>query len=342
MDGRGMQGPTGVLLINTGSPSAPTPEAVRVYLEQFLMDDRIRPLPAPVWRVILGHMILPKRCPASAEKYATIWSDEGSPLVAGCRALAARTEAVLRSHEAVRQGVPAAETVLVRTAMIYGEPSVASVLEELGSLGCAKLVALPLYPQSAYSTTAAALDALHRCIEQTKWQVPVTSVEAYGDNSAYLDAVADSILRAGYRSASDYLLLSLHAVPLPDVDAGDTYPDQARRSACAIAKRLGAPEGSWSIAYQSPFEDGRRWTGPNTARTVKRLAKSEGRRLVVVCPGFAVDCLETLYDIDRVLRATYRSIRADGSDGLLYVPCLNASKVHAELLAEIIVKAITE
>lgn len=342
MDGRGMQGPTGVLLINTGSPSAPTPEAVRVYLEQFLMDDRIRPLPAPVWHVILTHMILPKRCPASAEKYATIWSDEGSPLVAGCRALAARTEAVLRSHEAVGRGVPAAETVLVRAAMTYGEPSISSVLEELRSLGCAKLVALPLYPQSAYSTTAAALSALNRCIEQMEWQVPVASVEAYGDNSAYLDAIAESILRAGYRSESDYLLLSLHAVPLPDVDAGDTYPDQVRRSACAIAKRLGAPEGSWSIAYQSPFEDGRRWTGPNTTRTARHLAKSEERRLVVACPGFAVDCLETLYDIDRVLRATYRDIRADGSDDLLYVPCLNASKAHAELLAEIIVKALAE
>ena len=342
MDGRGMHGPTGVLLINTGSPSAPTPEAVRVYLEQFLMDDRIRPLPAPVWRVILAHMILPKRCPASAEKYATIWSDEGSPLVAGCCELAARTEAVLRSREAVGRGASPAETVLVRAAMTYGEPSVASVLEELRSLGCAKLVALPLYPQSAYSTTAAALGALNRCIEQIKWRVPVISIEAYGDNGAYLDAVAESVLRAGYRSESDYLLLSLHAVPLSDVDAGDTYTDQARRSTCAIAKRLGAPEGSWSLAYQSPFEDGRRWTGPNTTRTVKHLAKSEERRLVVVCPGFAVDCLETLYDIDRVLRATYRAIRTDDSGDLLYVPCLNASAPHAELLAGVIAGAIAE
>ena len=130
---------------------------------------------------------------------------------------------------------------------------------------------------TAFATTAAALGALDRNLKQMAWQVPTISIEAYGDNEAYLDAVADSILQAGYRPKSDYLLLSLHAIPLPDIDAGDTYTEQVRRSSHAIAERLGAPSGAWSIAYQSPFEDGRRWTGPHTARVVTRLAKRTPR-----------------------------------------------------------------
>ena len=335
MDRQSMQGPTGVLLINTGSPSSPTSEAVHAYLEQFLMDERIRPLPAPVWRVILEHMILPRRCPASAKKYAAIWTDEGSPLIAGCRALAKQIEATLRDDMDGRQNDPMTNT-LVRAAMIYGEPSIDSILDELRAAGCKRLIALPLYPQSAYSTTAAALDALNRRLAQMGWQVPVTSIEAYGDDLAYLDAMANAIRQAGYRPESDYLLLSLHAVPLPDIDAGDTYTEQVRRSTRAIAKRLGAPDDAWSVAYQSPFEDGRRWTGPNTARVVEQLARSEKRRLVVACPGFAVDCLETLYDIDLILRATYRDTQADAANDMLYVPCLNATIAHAEALMRII------
>ena len=336
------QGPTGVLLINTGSPSSPTPEAVRTYLGQFLMDDRIRPLPAPVWRAILEHIILPRRCPASAQKYAAIWGDKGSPLIAGCCELASQVETIIRSRGREGRSASATDVPLVRAAMTYGEPSVASVLKELKDAGCTQLIALPLYPQSAYATTAAALGALDRNLKQMAWQVPTISIEAYGDNEAYLDAVADSILQAGYRPQSDYLLLSLHAIPLPDIDAGDTYTEQVRRSSHAIAERLGAPSGAWSIAYQSPFEDGRRWTGPHTARVVTRLAKSDSRRLVVACPGFAVDCLETLYDIDRVLRATYRDAQGSPANDLLYAPCLNASKSHAEVLAEIVLQAMNE
>lgn len=343
MNPQGARRLTGVLLINTGSPASPTPEAVRSYLEQFLMDDRIRPLPAPVWRAILEHMILPRRCPASAEKYAAIWSDEGSPLVAGCRGLSSRIEKVLSSKrcEGRVRGPLSSYSPLVRAAMLYGEPSITSVLKELKREGCDRLVALPLYPQSAYSTTASALDALNRNLDRMGWRVPVVSIESYGDEPAYLDAVADSIQRAGYQAKSDHLLLSLHAIPLPDIDMGDTYTEQVRRSARAIAERIGAPDGSWSVSYQSPFEDGRRWTGPNTTRAVEKLAKCESRRLVVACPGFAVDCLETLYDIDRVLRAKYRALRPSADD-LLYVPCLNDSRAHAELLAGIIQRAIFE
>lgn len=332
---------TGVLLVNTGSPAAPTADAVRTYLESFLMDDRIRPLPAPVWRVILQHMVLPKRCPDSAAKYASIWTEEGSPLIAGCRALAARVEDELQHDAGKRAGRAAEErsvTMSVRAAMIYGEPGVGEALADLRALGCGKIVALPLYPQSAYTTTVAAIDAVKRSLSLVGWTPELAVIESYGDDAAYLDAIAVSIRAAGYDPASDYLLLSFHAVPLSDIDAGDTYSEQVRRSAGAIAARLGAEEGTWSVAYQSPFEDGRRWTGPNTARAVREFARYEPRRLVMVCPGFSIDCLETLYDVEQVMREEYRAARAGDAGELVYVPCLNAAPDHAILLAGIIQK----
>lgn len=330
----------GVLLINTGSPAAPTEDAVRAYLETFLMDDRIRPLPAPVWRAILQHMVLPRRCPASAAKYASIWTDEGSPLIATSRALAALVENELRcggvSGDEGGPGGGPSDGLPVRAAMTYGEPGIEEALEGLRATGCHRVVVLPLYPQSANSTTAAALDSVRRSLSLMSWDPRLSVVESYGDDAAYLDAITSSILSAGYDPAADYLLLSFHAVPLSDVDAGDTYPAQARRSARAIAGRLGAAEGAWSVAYQSPFEDGRRWTGPNTARMVRELARYEPRRLVVACPGFSIDCLETLYDIDQVMREEYRAVRADGGDGLVYVPCLNDTPAHAAVLSRVV------
>ena len=336
MGERGM-GRAGVLMVNTGSPAAPTAPAVAAYLKTFLMDERIRPLPAPVWRAILDHIILPRRSPASAAKYASIWTEAGSPLIVGCCALAARVE------QALHAGAAATEPwrdAAVRAAMVYGEPGVEAALRELRAAGCERLAVLPLYPQSAYSTTAAALDAVARGLQRMGWEPPLTAVESYGDDAGYVDAVAASIRAAGFDAAGDYLLLSFHAVPLPDVDAGDTYPQQVGKTARAVAARLGLDEGAWSFSYQSPFEDGRRWTGPNTARTVRALARHEPRRLVVACPGFSVDCLETLYDVEQVMLPAYRAQRGGDAPGLVYVPCLNDAQDHARVLADIVCRAL--
>lgn len=330
------RGRVGVLMVNTGSPAAPTAPAVASYLKTFLMDERIRPLPAPVWRAILDHIILPRRSPASAAKYAAIWTDEGSPLIAGCRALAVRVEEELRGDGVAGPGRGA----VVRAAMTYGEPGVEGALRELRAVGCERLVVLPLYPQSAYATTAAALDAVARGLRRIGWEPPMTAVESYGDDEGYVDAVAASIWAAGFDPSRDHLLLSFHAVPLSDVDAGDTYTRQARDTARAVAVRLGLGESTWSLSYQSPFEDGRRWTGPHTARLVSSLARHEPRRLVVACPGFAVDCLETLYDIERLMRPAYRAQRGDGGPALVYVPCLNDTAAHARALAGIVRRAL--
>lgn len=178
------------------------------------------------------------------------------------------------------------------------------------------------------------------------WQVPTISIEAYGNNEAYLDAVADSILQADYRPKSDYLLLSLHAIPLPDIDAGDTYTEQVRRSSHAIAERLGAPSDAWSIAYQSPFGDGRRWTGPlrralspdspktiaGASRWYVRALRSTASKPSTTSTGFFAQRTEAR-------RSTADQPQINPTNDLLYVPCLNASKTHAEVLAEIVLRA---
>lgn len=341
----------GVVLINTGSPDAPTPEAVRAYLETFLMDDHIRPLPKPFWRAILNHMILPKRSVASAEKYRSIWTDEGSPLVSTGRSLAAKVEVLMRDVQGASSwraalaeaGLQDAAPPLVRQAMLYGSPSLPDTLTELRDAGCDRLVVVPLYPQSAFSTTAAAIDAVQRVLGELGWAPTTRFVESYGMNAAYLDAVAASISSAGYNPASDYLLLSFHAVPLPDVDRGDTYPQQALASSKAIACRLGADSHAWSMAYQSPFEDGRRWTGPFTQRVVTQIAEDSTRRLVVCCPGFAVDCLETLYDVAHVFKDSFAEVRGhQAANAYRYVPCLNDADAHVQALVQVIMTALAE
>lgn len=348
------RGRTGVLLVNTGSPTAPTPEAVRAYLEAFLMDDRIRPLPAPLWGQILRRFILPRRSEASAAKYRSVWREDGAPLIAHCRRLAGAVERVLAGTGA---GAPAAGATdeagttgavgaagmrgagwMVRATMLYGRPGIADTLDELRRDGCEQLVIVPLYPQTAFSTTGAVHDACERALAAARtegWNPAVAYVNGYGDEPAYVDAVAQSLRAAGYRPADDYLLLTYHAVPLPDVRRGDTYPVQVERSSRAIARAAGAAPDAWTWGYQSPFEDGRRWTTPFTSTALRAMAQGS-RRLVACCPGFSVDCLETLYDVEQEYRSQFCAARGD-ADAFRYVPCLNAAPDHARLIARLAV-----
>ncbi|MBM6682568.1 ferrochelatase [Collinsella intestinalis] len=323
----------GVLLVNTGSPDAPTEAAVRAYLSEFLMDDMIRPLPKPLWRLVLNHAILPRRAPVSASRYRSIWED-GSPLVNGCRRLAAAVE----REAAARFG---AGRVAVRAGMMYGLPSLAASLSELRAQGCERVLVAPLYPQTARSTTGAALQALRAAQDKAGWHPPLATVEGYGDDGGWQRAIADTVRAAGFDARRDCLLLSFHAVPLADVRRGDTYPEQVDRSVAGIVRELGAPEGAWARAFQSRFEDGRKWTGPFATAAVEKVARDGTRNLVVCCPGFSIDCLETRYDVEQVLRAAFfRNRPGAPDDAFAYVPCLGASAAHARALLNVMAPAL--
>ncbi len=304
-----------VLLVNLGTPDAPTAPAVRRYLGEFLADPRVVALPRWLWLPLLHRVILPRRAPRVAEKYAGIWLPGGSPLAVYTRALA----------EAVDARLPG---MRVEHAMRYGNPSVPDALARLRDAGCARVLVLPLYPQYSTTTTETVADVLAKAGANAP---ALRMVRDYHLDPQWIAAVAASI-RAHWdaRGRGEHLLLSLHGLPQRVVDKGDPYARQCEASAHAIADALGLAPGEWTLAYQSRFGAGK-WLQPATADTLEALAARGVRRVDVACPGFAADCLETLEEIGIMLAEDFA---ARGGE-LRAIPCLNASPAHADAIAAI-------
>jgi protoporphyrin/coproporphyrin ferrochelatase len=303
---------TALVLVNLGTPDAPTPRAVRRYLGEFLHDHRVVQLSRWLWCPLLHFVILPLRGPKVAAKYAEIWLDEGSPLAVHTRQLAA----------AVQQRLP---QLHVLHAMRYGTPALADTLASLSASGLRRVLVLPLYPQYSTTTTASVADVLAGAEA-----VDTRLVADYHLDAGWVAAVAGSI-RAQWQAQGrgDKLLFSFHGIPQRLVDGGDPYAAQCAASVAAIAQELGLASGEYVLSYQSRF--GReQWLQPYTTATLRALADTGARRVDVVCPGFAVDCLETLEEI-AMLNA--HEFREAGGDALRYIPCLNATPAHADALA---------
>lgn len=311
---------TAVLLVNLGTPDAPTPAAVRRYLAEFLHDWRVVDLSRWLWCPALHGVILPWRARKVARTYAAIWGEDGSPLLALSRKLADGLQAALPE-------------VTVRLAMRYGNPSLPMVLRELHDAGLGRLIVLPLYPQYSATTSASVFDAVAK--ELAGWRcVPVLDFVAdYHRDAGWVAAVAASIRahRAAHGSG-EKLLFSFHGIPQRYADAGDPYPAQCLASAKAIAAALGLRDDQWRLAYQSRF--GREpWLQPYTDHTLEALARDGVKRVDVVCPGFAVDCIETLEEI-AVENADI--FRRAGGETLGYIPCLNDEPAHVDALAALL------
>lgn len=305
---------TALLLVNLGTPDAPTAKAVRRYLAEFLHDHRVVQLTRWLWCPLLHFVILPLRGPKVARKYAQIWMDGGSPLAVHTQRLA----------DAVRQRSP---QIRVAHAMRYGQPSIAAMLEEWRNTGVRRIVVLPLYPQYSTSTTASVGDALAKAGAG----FDISMIDDYATDPGWVAAVAGSI--RAHRAAHGegrHLLFSFHGLPQRLADNGDPYPRQCEASAQAIASALGLAKGDWSLSYQSRF--GReRWLQPATADVLDTLASRNVDEVDVVCPGFAVDCLETLEEVAMMLAERF----AQHGGRLRYIPCLNDSPSHADALVAI-------
>jgi ferrochelatase len=306
-------GDAALLLVNLGTPSAPTARAVRRYLAEFLHDHRVVQLSRWLWCPLLHFVILPLRGPRVAKKYAEVWMDEGSPLAVHTRRLA----------EAVQARLP---EVRVAHAMRYGEPALAPAVRALRDAGARRVLVLPLYPQYSTTTTASVVDVATREGDDDVLRV----VEDYADDAGWVAAMASSI-RAHWNQhgRGDRLLFSFHGIPQRLVDAGDPYRRRCEASVAGIVAALGLEAGDYQVAFQSRF--GREpWLQPATDASLRALAESGSRCVDVVCPGFAVDCLETLEEIALQNAELFREA---GGATLSYIPCLNDAPAHADALA---------
>jgi ferrochelatase len=318
----GTDAATGALLVNLGTPDAPTPAAIRRFLAQFLWDPRVVEVPRWLWWLALHGFSLRVRPSRSAHAYRQIWTPQGSPLLLHTRALVDQVRRALQHH------MPAA----VALGMTYGSPGIPAALEQLRSARVRRLIVLPLYPQYSGSTTASVFDQVTSQLQRWRWVPELRFIGNYHDQPAYIEAVAASIREHWRTHERGHLLFSFHGVPRRYLLAGDPYHCQCLKSARLVAERLGLEASAWSVSFQSQV--GREeWLRPYTDETLVKMAREGQRRVSVVCPGFATDCLETLEEIAIRNRELFTR---SGGEFYDYIPALNDSDPHAELLAELI------
>lgn len=313
----------GVLLVNLGTPDAPTPQAVRRFLAEFLSDPRVIELPRILWLPILHAFVLTTRPRKSAHAYAQIWTPEGSPLLVESNKLATAL------REQLQHAYP---EVHVALGMTYGQPSIATALRSLRDKGVGRLVVLPLYPQYSGTTTGSVFDRVMK--ELLTWRAlpSLHWISDYHDNPVFIEALAQSVREQWLAHGREHLLFSFHGIPQRYVDAGDPYYAQCQRTAQLTVDKLGLAKDQWTMAFQSRF-GAAKWIGPYTESVIADYAKRGPKRLTVVCPAFATDCLETLEEIAIRNRADFL---AAGGERFDYVPCLNSGPNHVEMMAGLI------
>ena len=318
-------GPLGVLLVNLGTPDSPSVKDVRKYLKEFLWDPRVVELVRPAWWLVLNLVILNTRPRRSARAYAKVWTDAGSPLMV----------ISMQQHAALQRALDqqADSSVKVALAMRYGKPSIATGLQELRAAGVQRVLVLPLYPQYSATTTAAVVDAVADELRHWRDLPELRFVNDYYRHPAYIKALADSV--RSYRSAHgepDRLLMSFHGIPQEYVDAGDPYAVQCEQTAQLLAQELELPAASWQLSFQSRLGP-KQWLQPYTDHTLQALAREGVKNVHVICPGFSVDCLETLEEVAMENRDIFLG---SGGEQYDYIACLNDQASHIQLFSELV------
>lgn len=312
----------GVLLANLGTPDEPTTPAVKRYLRQFLSDPRVIDLPRLKWLPILNFMVLPKRSPKVAEAYRSIWTENGSPLLSISR----------QQQKALQMYFDAkGQDVVVELGMSYGNPSIESAVDRLLKQNVEKIIVLPLYPQYSSTTTASVFDAFARGLQGQKKIVPFEFIHHYHDHPLYIQALANSIQLAD----DELLLFSFHGIPKRYETEGDFYAEHCRETARLVAEKLGLNENQWFLSFQSRFGD-EEWLQPYTDKTLESFPAKGVKKVAVICPGFSADCLETLEEIAEENRENFEKA---GGESYRYIPALNASGDHIQLLIDLVENA---
>ncbi|WP_045826748.1 ferrochelatase [Teredinibacter turnerae] len=315
---------TGVLLVNLGTPAAPTAKALKPYLKEFLSDPRVVEFPRLLWWLILNGIILNVRPRKSAAAYAKIWTERGSPLAIHTADQASALEMRLQR----RFG----DQVLVAWAMRYGSPSMADVQQTLFDQGVQQLLVIPLYPQYSGATTGSTFDALSADFQRRRWLPALRFVNQYHDNPGYIAALAERVRQHWQNNGrADKLILSYHGVPLRYLHAGDPYHCQCLATSRLLAEALQLTESEVITSFQSRF--GREeWLQPYTDVLLKQLPGAGVKSVQIMCPGFSSDCLETVEEIGEENREYFLQ---NGGENYQYIPALNAGEDHIDLLEQL-------
>jgi ferrochelatase len=319
------QSRVGVLLVNHGSPEATDVASVRRYLRIFLSDPRLIELPRLLWLVILHGIILRVRPHRTARAYKKIWTDAGSPMQVMSDSLVEQVRVRCKAEWGAQ--------IVVAGGNTYGMPSVAAALDELRHKDAHRIVVLPLYPQYTAVTVGSVFDRVSEELSRWRWVPELRFVSGYHDNPGYLDAIVASIRQHWQaHGRGDKLIFSYHSLPTAYVEAGDPYFCICSKTTRKLAARLGLDDEQWAMSFQSTFVGGD-WLGPDLEDLMDELRAEGKRKIDVICPGFAVDNLETLEEI--VDRNKSDAESADGT-GLRFIPCLNDSGAHADVIAGLI------
>jgi ferrochelatase len=311
----------GVLLVNLGTPEQPNRTSLRTYLKEFLSDPRVVEVPRLIWFFVLNLIILPFRSGRSAKAYQGVWQNDGSPLMVHSKNLTEKVSAKL------------SDDYVVELAMRYGNPSISDAIDKLMSRGANKLLILPLYPQYSATTTASTFDALADALKSKRYVPEVRFINHYHDHPSYIQALVTSIgERKKEFSKTSPLLLSYHGIPKRYWDNGDPYPCHCFKTSRLLKEALGLDDDAVKTTFQSRF--GREeWVKPYTDETLKSMPQGGIKSVNVMCPGFAVDCLETIEEIEEENKEYFE--KANG-EHFHYIPCLNDSEAHASLIQTLI------
>jgi len=316
----------GVLLVNLGTPDAPTPKAVKQYLKAFLSDTRVVEIPPFIWYFILNGAVLPLRCKKVAKAYASIWTKQGSPLrVIGEEQAISLAQSMKDNYEI---------DLTIELAMTYGSPSISSKLDLMKQKGIENILVLPLYPQYSATTTAAVFDKLNKSLAKIRNLPEIRFIKDYYQNPLYISALAESVKDFWQqKNKADKLIFSFHGLPKACIEKGDPYFDHCEYTARETAKSLGLKDNEWMMTFQSRFGK-QEWLQPYTDKTLEQLPKEGINSVQLICPAFSADCLETLEEISIENKEIF--IEAGGI-GFDYIPALNNRTDHINVFKDIVI-----
>jgi len=319
----------GVLLTNLGTPAAPTSQALKVYLKQFLSDPRVVEIPRLIWFIILYGVILQVRPKKSAALYQSIWTEQGSPLLVISQQIRDKVAAQLKKD--------LGDDVVVDIAMRYGEPAIDKQLTRFQEQGVDEVVVLPLYPQFAGPTTASTFDAVVNEIKRWRWTPSLHFVSGYHENDDYIEALANSIREDFEQNGKPQkLVLSYHGMPKLFLDNGDPYYYFCQRTTALVAEKLGFADEDYVMTFQSRFGKAE-WLKPYTDETLEQLANDGIKDIAIVSPAFSADCLETLEELVEENREIFMEA---GGENYRYIPALNDRDDHCQAIVSIVKKQL--